>query len=68
LWAVLALAVAAWQVAAFVQHPRAEHPTLSALANTALDPRAVRAVAMAVWLVLAARLARPGPGVSPEGR
>jgi hypothetical protein len=64
-WAVLALGVAAWQVAAFVQHPRTAHPTLSSLANTALEPRAVRAVALALWLMLAARLAHPRPGM-PE--
>jgi hypothetical protein len=59
-WAGLVLVLAAWQVAAFVQHPRFQHPTLSSLANVALEPRAVRAVAVAVWLVAAARLARSG--------
>jgi hypothetical protein len=65
-WAALALALAGWQLAAFVQHPRYQHPTLSSLANAALHPRAVRALALALWLVLAARLARRRPGVSPE--
>jgi hypothetical protein len=65
-WAALAVSLAAWQVAAFVQHPRAVHPTLSSMANTALDPQPVRAVALALWLVLAARLARPGSGPSPS--
>lgn len=65
-WAALALGLAAWQIAAFVQHPRTAHPTLSALANTALDPRPVRALALALWLVLAARLARREPAGSPR--
>ena len=58
LWVVLTSALAAWQVAAFVQSPRAEHPTLSSLANTALDPRPVRALAVIAWLAGAAWLAR----------
>ena len=61
-WAALAAALAAWQLAAFVQSPRYEHPTLSSLANVVLDPHPVRAVALALWLVAAARLARrPAP-------
>lgn len=57
-WVVLAAALAAWQMAAFVQSPRTEHPTLSSMANVVLDPQPVRAVALALWLVGAARLAR----------
>jgi hypothetical protein len=57
-WVALAGALAGWQVAAFVQHPRSDHPTLSSLANTVLDPQPVRALALAGWLVIAARLAR----------
>lgn len=62
-WVALALGLAAWQMAAFMQHPRFQHPTLSSLANTVLDPHVVRAPALALWLVLAARLARREPGV-----
>lgn len=58
-WAVLVVALAAWELAAYVQHPRADHPTLSSLANDALRPRVVRAAALAGWLAVAARLARP---------
>jgi len=57
-WAVLVGALAAWQLAAYVQHPRADHPTLSSLANTALDPRAVRTLVFAGWLFAAGWLAR----------
>lgn len=60
-WAALALALAAWQMAAFVRHPRPLHPTLSYLANHVLEPRPVRALALALWLVAAARLARRPP-------
>ena len=60
-WVALLLVLAAWQMAAFVQHPRYQHPTLSSLANVVLEPRPVRAAAVALWLVGAARLARSGP-------
>ena len=60
-WAGLAGALAAWQMAAFVQHPRPRHPTLSYLANHGLEPRPARALALVVWLVLAARIARRVP-------
>jgi hypothetical protein len=66
-WAALGLALAAWQAAAFVQHPRYQHPTLSSLANVVLEPHAVRAVAVALWLVAAARLARSEPKVGVDG-
>jgi hypothetical protein len=51
--------VAAWQVSALVRHPRAEHPTLSSLANAVLDPRPVRTLAFLGWLAGMAWLARP---------
>jgi hypothetical protein len=57
-WAVLVGALAAWQGAAYVQHPRSDHPTLSSLTNTALDPRTVRTLAFAGWLIAAGWLAR----------
>ena len=58
IWGTLAVTLAAWQVGALVQHPRAEHPTLSSLANAVLDPRPVRTVAFVGWLAGAAWLAR----------
>lgn len=58
IWLALALVLGAVQLQAFVQQPRYEHPTLSSLVNTALDPRPVRAAALALWLVAANRLAR----------
>lgn len=58
IWGTLAVALAAWQVGALVQHPRVEHPTLSALANAVLDPRPVRTVAFVGWLAGMVWLAR----------
>lgn len=57
-WAVLLTALAAWQLAAFLQSPRAEHPTLSSMTNTALDARPARVLAVAGWLAGAAWLGR----------
>ena len=57
-WVVLALALGAWELAAFLQHPRLDHPTLSALANGVFDSHLVRAVAFLAWLGAGAGLAR----------
>ena len=57
-WALLAATVAAWQVAALVQHPRVDHPTLSSLANDMLEPRPLRTVAFVGWLAGMAWIAR----------
>ncbi|HET9771379.1 MAG TPA: hypothetical protein VFS16_10855 [Acidimicrobiia bacterium] len=57
-WVALAGALAVWQLAAFVQRPRQEHPTLSSLANTLFESHPVRAFAFVLWLAGAAALAR----------
>lgn len=57
-WAVLAALVAGWELAAWLQQPRADHPTLSALADQVLDWRPARALAFSAWLALGAELAR----------
>jgi hypothetical protein len=57
-WALLAAAAAAWQLAAYVQHPRDDHPTLSSLINAALDSHAARTAAFVVWLVTTVALVR----------
>lgn len=56
--ALLLAAVAGWELAAYLQQPRSDHPTLSVLVNRALDPHPVRALALLLWLVCAATLAR----------
>jgi hypothetical protein len=57
-WLVLFLAAAGWELAAFLQHPRSEHPTLSFLANQVLGDHPIRTLAMAVWLAIGVRIAR----------
>jgi hypothetical protein len=57
-WGVLLAMAAAWQLAAYLQHPRSEHPTLSSLTNALLDSHAARAVAFVLWLAAARELAR----------
>lgn len=58
LWAVLAGAAGLWQLQAFVQHPRSEHPTISSLTNDLLPSHPTRTAAMVVWLAAAVWLAR----------
>ena len=57
-WAGLAAVAGAWQLAAYLQHPRADHPTVSSLANELLDSHPARAAAFLVWIVAAWWLAR----------
>lgn len=58
-WVVLVVLLAGWELAAYFQHPRSEHPTLSLLMEGVLAPRPVRAAAFAGWLAGTYRLARP---------
>ena len=57
-WVVLLLALGVWELAAFLQHPRPDHPTLSALANGVFDRHLVRALSFLAWLGAGAGLAR----------
>lgn len=57
-WAGLAAVAGAWEVLAFVQHPRADHPTLSSLTNAALDSQPARATAFVLWFLAMVELAR----------
>jgi hypothetical protein len=57
-WAGLAAVAGAWQLAAYLQHPRADHPTVSSLANELLDSHPARAAAFLVWIAAAWWLAR----------
>lgn len=56
-WGGLAAVFTGWQLAAYVQTPRSEHPTLSSMTNTVLEPDPLQALAFVAWLVLAAELA-----------
>ena len=57
-WTVLVVLLAGWELAAYLQAPRAAHPTLSSLANEVLDWRPARAVAFVGWLLIGADFAR----------
>ena len=57
-WGTLAGVAGAWQLAAYLQHPRDDHPTLSSLTNALLDAHPTRAVAFALWVAAAAELGR----------
>ena len=57
-WAALAVAAATWQLIAYLQHPRAEHPTISSLTNALLDSQPLRACAFLLWVIAAAEIAR----------
>lgn len=57
-WAILCVLLAGWELAAYLQHPRADHPTLSSLADPVLDWRPARALAFLAWLAVGADLAR----------
>ena len=57
-WAVLAMTAGAWQLAAYVQDPRVDHPTLSSLANALLDSQPARAAAFVLWVAATKELAQ----------
>lgn len=57
-WAALAGLATVWELQAFLQHPRREHPTLSSLSNELLRSQAWRGVALLLWLAAGAWLAR----------
>jgi len=57
-WVVLVTAGGVWQLAAYLQQPREDHPTLSSLANALLDSHAARAAAFVLWVVAAVQLSR----------
>ena len=57
-WAGLATLAGAWQLAAYLQHPRADHPTVSSLTNGLLDSHVTRAAVFVLWIAAARGLAR----------
>ena len=57
-WGILFALLVAWELAAYLQHPRADHPTLSSLADQVLDGRPARALAFLAWMAVGADLAR----------
>ena len=57
-WGLLAGTLAVWELASFLQHPRAHHPTLSSMANRALADHPARALGFVVWLGVGVVLSR----------
>ena len=57
-WALLATLMIVWELQAFVQHPRRDHPTLSSLSNELLATPTSRAMGVVAWLALGVWLAR----------
>lgn len=58
IWAIVFAVLVGWELAAYFQHPRADHPTLSALVDPVIDWRPARALAFLAWIVLGADLSR----------
>lgn len=58
IWLALAGAAAAWELQAFLQHPRSAHPTISFLTNNLMQDQITRAGAMLVWIAAGVWLAR----------
>jgi hypothetical protein len=57
-WVGLLALLAAWQMQAYLQQPRSEHPTISLMIDGALDTQPARVVAFAAWVVAGYGLAR----------
>jgi hypothetical protein len=57
-WAVVAAAGLGWQLAAYFQSPRAEHPTISSMLDAADAHDPLRAAVFLGWIVLGLELAR----------
>ena len=57
-WLMLAVAAGAWELQAYLQQPRYDHPTLSSLANALFDSHPARAAAFVLWLLMTVELAR----------
>lgn len=58
LWGIALALLVGWELAAYVQQPRADHPTLSALASSVIDWRPARGLAFLAWIALGADLSR----------
>jgi hypothetical protein len=58
LWAALVVAGVAWQLAAYFQSPRSDHPTISSMLDAADSYTPLRATVFLGWMVLGVALAR----------
>jgi hypothetical protein len=57
-WAMLAVAGVGWQLAAYFQSPRADHPTVSSMLDAADTSTFFRAAVFLGWMLLGVELAR----------
>lgn len=58
IWGIVFAVLIGWELAAYFQQPRADHPTLSALVDPVIDWRPARALAFLTWIILGADLSR----------
>ena len=58
-WMLWFGATALWALAAYLQSPREDHPTISSMTNTLLSTHPARALGFVLWLVVMRELARP---------
>jgi hypothetical protein len=58
IWGIACALLVGWELAAYLQHPRADHPTLSALVEPVIDWRPTRALAFLSWVALGVDLSR----------
>ena len=58
IWGIVCALLVGWELAAYLQQPRADHPTLSALTDRLIDWRPARALAFLAWIALGADLSR----------
>jgi hypothetical protein len=57
-WGVVAVAAVGWQLAAYSQSPRTDHPTISSMLDAADAHAPLRAVVFLGWVALGLVLAR----------
>jgi len=57
-WGVVAVAAVAWQLVAYSQSPRTDHPTISSMLDAADAHAPLRALVFLGWLALGLVLAR----------
>ncbi len=58
IWGIVCALLVGWELAAYFQHPRAAHPTVSSLVDPVIDWRPARALAFLAWIALGADLSR----------
>lgn len=58
IWGIGFALLVGWELAAYVQQPRADHPTLSALVDGVIDWRPARALVFLAWIAIGVDLSR----------